>query len=202
MDAQVGRVLDELDRLELANNTIIVLWGDHGWHLGDHGMWCKHTNYEQAAHAPLLFVAPKQPGEQRERGIVEFVDIYPTLCDLAGLERAPHLQGDSLAGSITGISSNDRTQTTDGFALHVYPRRAQPYGALLGHALRTDRWRYVEWQKQDGAIVARELYDLDTDPDETVNLAGQSNYEAVVSEHSALVRAQLEKPDPAGLKRA
>ncbi|HSG71971.1 MAG TPA: sulfatase, partial [Planctomycetaceae bacterium] len=86
MDAQLGRVLDELDRLELANNTIIVLWGDHGYHLGDHGSWTKHTNYEQANRIPILIVAPgvTQPNSS-SKALVETVDIYPTLAELAGL---------------------------------------------------------------------------------------------------------------------
>ena len=89
IDAQLGRVLDELDRSGLSSNTIIVLWGDHGWHLGDHGMWCKHTNYEEATHIPLLISAPgvTKPGT-RARTMVETVDLYPTLCELAGLPDA------------------------------------------------------------------------------------------------------------------
>ncbi len=122
MDAQMGRVLDELDRLKLTDNTIVVLWGDHGWHLGDHGMWCKHTNYEQATRAPLFCAAPGQPGGQRVKDIVEFVDIYPTLCDLAGLERPGHLQGDSLAELVRGRPAPKTQPQTDNLALHVYPR--------------------------------------------------------------------------------
>ena len=140
MDAQLGRVLDELDRLELGDNTIIVLWGDHGWHLGDHGMWCKHTNYEQATRAPLIFAVPGLPKGQRIRDIVEFVDIYPTLCDLAGIERPAQLQGDSLAGVLRATASGEPRQT-DGFALHVYPRNPGQTGPLLGQAVRSDRWR-------------------------------------------------------------
>src|SRR6185295_5075786 len=100
MDAQLGRVLDELDRLGLASNTIIVLWGDHGWHRGDHGMWCKHTNYEQATRIPLLVIAPgvTKPGT-RSGALVETVDLYPTLTELAGLPTPKNpqpLEGKSL----------------------------------------------------------------------------------------------------------
>jgi iduronate 2-sulfatase len=141
MDAQLGRVLDELEKLGLAENTIVILWGDHGWHLGDHGMWCKHTNYEQATHAPLLISAPGKRTSQRTRALVEFVDIYPTLCELAGLEKPTHLQGESLVPII------DAPSTKREAAFQVYPRvrrklalsSATPYGrtmALCGNGGR------------------------------------------------------------------
>jgi arylsulfatase A-like enzyme len=96
MDAQLGRVLDKLDELDLTENTIVVLWGDHGWHLGDHGMWCKHTNYEQAARIPLLIAAPGI-APARTSALVETVDIYPTLGELAGLPTPAGLDGVSFA---------------------------------------------------------------------------------------------------------
>ena len=97
-DANVGKLLDELERLDLADNTIVVLWGDHGWKLGEHDGWCKHTNFENDTHAPLIVRAPgqKAPGG-KTRALVEFVDIYPTLCDLAGLAKPDHLEGTSVA---------------------------------------------------------------------------------------------------------
>jgi iduronate 2-sulfatase len=194
MDAQLGRVLDELEKLGLAENTIVILWGDHGWHLGDHGMWCKHTNYEQATRAPLLISAPGRRTPQRSRSLVEFVDIYPTLCELAGLEKPSHLQGESLVPIL------DAPTTTRAAAFQVYPRGSNETGPLLGHAVRTDRWRYVEWQKADSTAVARELYDIEKDPQETVNLANQSDQAAVVEEHASLLKARLQKPAPDGLK--
>src|SRR4029077_4166233 len=101
MDAQLGRVLDELDRLGLASKTIIILWGDHGWHLGDHGMWCKHTNYEEATHIPLLVIAPgiTAPGS-RSMAMVETVDLYPTLAELAGLPLPGGLDGRSFVPAL------------------------------------------------------------------------------------------------------
>ncbi|MEQ1859244.1 MAG: sulfatase [Chthoniobacteraceae bacterium] len=195
MDAQLGRVLDELDTLGLAKNTIIVLWGDHGWHLGDHGMWCKHSNYEQATRAPLILAAPGKAGGQKTRALAEFVDIYPTLCELAGIEKPAHLQGDSLVPWLTAPGRATKTA-----AHQVYPRGSKETGPLLGHAVRTDRWRYVEWRKKDDSIAARELYDLRDDPTETVNLAGKPEHEADVREHSALVQRRLSAPAPAGLK--
>jgi iduronate 2-sulfatase len=194
MDAQLGRVLDELEKLGLAENTIVILWGDHGWHLGDHGMWCKHTNFEQATHSPLLISAPGRRSPQRSRTLVEFVDIYPTLCDLAGLAKPAHLQGESLV-PILDAPSMKRTA-----AFQVYPRSPKETGPLLGHAVRTDRWRYVEWRKADSTAVARELYDLQDDPQETVNVADQPSKAEVVAEHANLLKVRLGKPAPKGLK--
>ncbi len=196
MDAQLGRVLDTLDELQLTDHTIIVLWGDHGWHLGDHGMWCKHTNYEQATRAPLIIAAPGKPAGRRTAAITEFVDIYPTLCDLAGIEKPFHLQGESLFG----LLSKDQVPPTENSAFQVYPRSNKSHGPMLGQAVRTDRYRYVEWQKKDGTIVARELYDMQNDPGETVNQADNPQLAEVVKTHSALIATQLAKPHPEGLK--
>jgi iduronate 2-sulfatase len=195
MDAQLGVVLDELDKLGLAENTIIVLWGDHGWHLGDHGMWCKHSNYEQATNAPLLFSAPGKKGGQKSSAVVEFNDIYPTICDLAGIAKPSHLQGASLVPLL-----DDPQGTVKAAAFQVYPRGSPETGPLLGQALRTDRWRYVEWQKADKSIADRELYDLQNDPGETENLAGKSEHAATVAELSAMMAKRLAEAPPAGLK--
>lgn len=166
MDAQLGRVLEALDETGLAKNTIIVLWGDHGWHLGDHGMWCKHTNYEQATRIPLIVVVPEssQPGTST-RSLVETVDIYPTLCELAGLPAPTGLDGSSFAATL----HNSTAQTKDSI-IHVYPR-----GQLLGRAIRTVRHRLVEWKKPGAAAdtAELELYDYDRDPLESTNIAVQ-----------------------------
>ena len=164
MDAQVGRVLNALDRTGLAENTIVVLWGDHGWHLGDHGMWCKHTNYEQAARIPLLVVAPGvTKAEQATESLVESVDLYPTLCELAGIEPPEGLNGASFAATLQDLSA-----PTDNVALHVYPRQQR-----IGRAVRTPRYRLVEWKvpgaSADSAVL--ELYDYESDPTETKNVA-------------------------------
>ena len=183
MDAQVGKVLAALDETGLAENTIIVFWGDHGWHLGDHGMWCKHSNYEQAAHIPLLVVAPgvTSPGAV-SAALVESVDVYPTLCSLAGLETPTELDGASFADNL-------RDPAADGepVAFHVYPR-----GDRLGRAVRTPRHRLVEW-KQPGAAADTaelELYDYESDPGETKNLAAEQP--KVVAELRALLATQPE----------
>src|SRR4029079_8088962 len=101
MDAQVGRVRDAVKYQGLADETIVILWGDHGWHLGDHGMWSKHTNYEEAAHIPLIVVAPGVTTPRTEtKALVETVDLYPTLCELAGLPFRPELAGRSFVPTL------------------------------------------------------------------------------------------------------
>ena len=166
MDAQLGRVLDAVDETGLSKNTIIVLWGDHGWHLGDHGMWCKHSNYEQAARIPLLVVAPGvSEGGAVSKALVESVDIYPTLCNLAGLPVPENLDGTSFDAAL-----KDPGATTKEAVFHVYPRRN-----MIGRAARTARHRLVEWKRPgadaDSAIL--ELYDYEADPAETKNLAAE-----------------------------
>ena len=191
MDAQVGRVLDELERLGLAENTIVVLWGDHGWHLGDHGMWCKHTNYEQAARIPLLISAPGAAtgaaAGVKSASLVESVDLYPTLCQLAGLPIPGGLDGRSFVDTLRDPSAPAREHAT-----HVYPRVGPIQQKLLGRAVRTARYRLVEWKAFGAAPESAELelYDYTSDPLETENLAAQQP--AVVAELRSLLVQQPE----------
>lgn len=182
MDAQLGRVVSELDRLGLAQNTIIVLWGDHGWHLGDHGIWCKHTNYEQATRIPLLVAAPGAKAGAKTTALAETVDIYPTLCDLAGVPAPSGLDGRSFAATL-----RDPAAPTKDHTIHVYPRTGSNKTPLIGRAIRTARHRLVEWKKigtpADSAEL--ELYDYEADPLETKNLSAQQP--SVVAELRALL---------------
>ena len=168
VDAQIGKVLDELDRLQLTDNTIVVLWGDHGWHLGDHGLWTKHTNYEQANRIPLIIVAPgvTKAGSSTMQ-LAESVDVYPTLAELAGLPKPAGPQAiDGL--SLVSVLRDPAVRVRD-HAYHMFPRK------ILGRAIRTERYRLVEWNKAGApAEEARlELYDYETDPNESKNLAGE-----------------------------
>jgi iduronate 2-sulfatase len=183
-DAQIGKVLAVVDSTGLAKNTIIVLWGDHGWHLGDHGMWCKHTNYEEATHIPLIIAAPGVTPRigQTTLALVESVDIYPTLCDLAGLPVPKKLDGSSFSDILRhpGIAR-------DSPIFHVYPR-----GKRLGRAVRTARYRLVEWKEpgasRDEAVL--ELYDYQSDPGENRNLVDDKP--EVVRELRAILDRQPE----------
>lgn len=180
MDAQLGRVLDALDENGFGKNTIIVLWGDHGWHLGDHGMWCKHTNYEQAARIPLIISAPGMKSGVKTQSLVETVDLYPTLCDLASVPSAAtqKLEGTSFAATL-----KDPAKPTKDSIIHVYPRGQ----GLLGRAIRTERYRLVEWKKPGASADSAtfELYDYETDPLETKNLATEQP--AVVTQMRAIL---------------
>ncbi|TDJ68875.1 MAG: iduronate sulfatase [Planctomycetota bacterium] len=173
VDAQVGKVLAELERLELARDTIVVLWSDHGWYLGEHGMWAKMGNFEEALRAPVILRAPGARAGAASRGLVELVDLYPTLCELTGLTPPPHLEGTSFAPL---LAEPDRPWKRAVFSQH--PASLD----IMGYSVRTDRWRFTSWRRaSDGAELARELYDHDADPFENVNLAEREDYAATVA---------------------
>ncbi|MCR9293593.1 MAG: sulfatase [bacterium] len=159
-DAQIGRILDELQELGLAQNTIVVLWGDHGWQLGEHGMWNKHSCFETSMHAPLLVAAPTEgsvkPGS-RVRSLVEFIDIYPSLCELTGLPLPEHLQGQSFVPLM-----RDPNLPGKPFAIGRYRQ---------GDTIRADNFRFTEYSNAEGRITGTMLYDHRVDPDENSNVA-------------------------------
>jgi arylsulfatase A-like enzyme len=178
-DAQVGKLLEALDRNGFRDNTIVILWGDHGWQLGEHGLWCKHSNFEIAARAPLILSAPKQPKRgTKTNALVEFVDVYPTLVELAGLAKPDGLEGASL---VPLMENPDRTWKSAAFS--QYPRA----GGIMGHSMRTDRYRFTAWGKPGEEPSALELYDHQNDPSETENLAKRPDHFALVEK----LRAQL-----------
>jgi len=186
MDAQLGRVLDELDRLGLRDNTIIVLWGDHGWKLGEHDAWCKHTNCEHDTNAPLLVAAPGLPQRGvRTNALVEFVDIYPTLADLAGLPLPAHLEGLSFKPV---LERPDRSWKTAAFSQYPRSLDGKP---IMGYSMRTDRHRFTVWvQRNDHSKVAAvELYDHQNDPQENTNVAAVPANAALVERLMAQWRA-------------
>ena len=166
-DAQIGKLLDELDRLELADNTIVVLWGDHGWNLGEHTLWCKHSCYETSLHAPLIVKAPGITGGKKTAGLTEFIDIYPSLCELAGLPAPGHLQGRSFV------------------PLMKEPNRPWKPAAISrfqnGDTIRTSDSRFTEYTDGGGKLISRMLYDHRTDPGEDVNVAEHEGPEDTVT---------------------
>lgn len=175
-DAQIMQLLDELDRLNIRENTIVVLWGDHGWHLGDHGLWNKHTNFEQATHTLLMMSVPGKERGIRPTTLCEFVDVFPSLCDLNDLPIPKYLDGKSLVQAINKPDTEIRN-----YALSQYPRG----NGIMGYSIRTARFRYTEWMDKNFTtampydkkhVVAREMYDYRKDPLETENIANKPEY--------------------------
>jgi arylsulfatase A-like enzyme len=190
VDAQLGILLNTLDSLGTLKNTVIVIWGDHGWHLGDHDMWGKHTNFEQATRSPLIFSAPGlKPGKSTSP--TEHIDIFPTLCNLTGVPVPAQLEGKSLQP----IMLNNKASVKE-FAISQYPRKLKKEeaqklgyanGKLMGYSLRTDKYRYTIWmndftskQTYDAKkMYAAELYDYVKDPLEKVNVVNDKKYKAI-----------------------
>ena len=175
VDAQIGRVLDALDRLKLADNTVVVFWSDHGYHLGEHGLWMKQSCFEESARVPLIISAP---GKRRGAGcsrIVELLDLYPTLVELAGFDIPKGLHG----ASLVPLLNNPKAEWNRPAFTQVQR------GSFPGHSVRTERWRYTEW---DGGVKGMELYDHKTDRHELKNLAADSRYASVVAEMKALAK--------------
>lgn len=200
IDTQVGLLLGELDRLDLADETIVVLWSDHGFKLGEHNSWCKQTNYEIDTRVPLLIYDPGSAGNGRaSESLVELVDIYPTLCDLAGLKIPDELEGVSLKPV---LKNPDRTVKTA--AVSQFLRR-QKNRELMGYAYRTKRWRYIEWlDRKTGGTVDRELFDHAADSSESVSIAGDAENAALLDRLGSELRAMLPRPlaaDQAGTTR-
>jgi iduronate 2-sulfatase len=175
VDTQIGHVLDALDRLKLTDKTVVVFWSDHGYHLGEHGLWMKQSCFEESARVPLIIAAP---GKQRGRAcsrIVELLDLYPTLVELAGFEVPKHLHGASLVPLLKDPNFHWSRPAFTQVQRTNFP----------GHSVRTDRWRYTEWDFGEKGI---ELYDHKSDPRELKNLANNPRYTNVVRELKALAK--------------
>lgn len=190
MDAQVGILLNTLESQGTLDNTIIVLWGDHGWHLGDHDLWHKHTNFEEATRAPLIIAGPGIKAG-KTNSLTEFVDVFPTICDLAGVPIPKNLDGKSLKS----LMLNNKTKGKE-YAISQYPRKLKKAemtklgyteAKMMGYSLRTDQYRYTIWMNDftskqpfsENKIYASELYDYVKDPLEEVNVVNDKNYTSI-----------------------
>ena len=173
-DFLIGQLLNELNRLGLRENTIVILWGDHGWNLREHGMWCKHCNFETSLHSPLIVSAPGFRYNIQSSGLVEYVDIYPSLCELTGLPKPDHLQGSSFV------------------PLMKEPNREWKRAVISrwqkGDSIRTQRYRYTEWTDDKGNVTARMLYDHKRDPMENINVAEQIEHRDRAQSMSGLLK--------------
>ncbi len=187
VDAQIGKVMAAMDKNKLWDNTVVVFWSDHGYHLGQHGLWMKQSLFEESARVPMIIIAPGSKGNgQSSPRTVEFVDLYPTLADLTGLKPPSNLQGKSL-----------KPLLDDPQGKWEKPAFTQVWrGSFAGHSVRTERWRYTEW---DGGKQGVELYDQDADPKEFTNLTSDAKFAATVSELKALVdKNWMNEYKPAG----
>jgi uncharacterized sulfatase len=177
MDAQLGRVLAKLDALGQRDNTIVVLWGDHGWHLSEKGMWAKGTLFEVSARGPMMICDPRRGGGKVSKRVVEYLDLFPTLTDLCGLPRPPWVEGTSLRPLLEDPSARwDRVAYT-----------VQTRNWFVGRSVRDERWRYTEWDEgRRGAA----LYDHDVDGSEMRNLVEDKSHAEVVGRMKRLLRAK------------
>jgi len=191
MDAQVGRVLAALERLGLADNTIVVFISDHGYHLGEHGLWQKMSIFEESARVPLIIAGPgvKARG-QVAKAPVGLVDLYPTLAELCNVKAPKNLQGQSLAAMLQDAAAPGRGWTVS----QVSRGGGKRGGRFFGYTIRTPRWRYTEW---DSGEKGRELYDHDADPRELTNLADKGDQAETVKQLSAQLRSAVGKTFPA-----
>jgi iduronate 2-sulfatase len=174
MDAQVGKLLDELDRLKLTDSTLVVFWSDHGFQLGDHTLWCKTSNFELDARVPLIIAPPEGSTTKTTDAIVELLDLYPTITERCGLPVPDGVEGVSLNPLIDG-----KKKSVKPAALTQHPRPAY-YGdsmQAMGTSLRTPRFRYTEWRsRDDNELIGAELYDHQIDPAESVNRVDAEPY--------------------------
>jgi len=177
-DAQIGRVLAELDRLGLRDNTVVILWGDHGWNLGEHGLWCKHCNFETSLHSPLIVRGPGIQAGMKTNALTEYLDIYPSLCELCGLPLPGHLQGRSFVPLLKDPN---------------LPWKKAVFSRYFrGDSVKTDQYRYTEWRRKDGEIYARMLYDHNVDWVENVNISELPGNKELVNKLSNMLQGLRE----------
>ncbi len=186
MDAQVGILIEALDRLKLSDETIVVFISDHGYHTAHHGMWHKETLFEQSARVPLIIVAPGKARGAVSSRVVELLDLYPTLAKLSGFSAPEALQGQSLVPLL-----EDPKASWPGAAVTIEGRTDEDgRRTFIGRSIRTERYRYTEWEEGRRGV---ELYDHTADPDEFVNLARKPESSEVVEKLRLLLRSRLDR---------
>ena len=170
IDAQIGMLLSRLDSLNLTENTIVFILGDHGWSLGEHGLWAKHSPFDLATRTPLIVRTPDHLNgtskSGKSHGLVEFVDIFPTITELTKLKKLDQLDGESFAAQLKNPSSQGKSA--------VFPRWA------IAEIIKTDQYSYTEWRDKRGGVLERMLYDHNLDPEETYNVSGEPEYAEIV----------------------
>jgi iduronate 2-sulfatase len=173
-DAQIGMLLEELKKSGLDKNTIVVLWGDHGWNLGEHGLWCKHCNFNTSLNAPLIFKVPGLTKGEKNNSITEFIDIYPTICELTGLPLPEHLEGQSLTGRL-----NDPEKEETDYAVSKF---------FAGVTLIEGEYFYTEFLDKNDSTLATMMYNHNIDPDENMNISYEVDNKEMVRNLSLRLR--------------
>lgn len=174
VDSQVGRVLDELENLGLNENTIVVLWGDHGWQLGEHELWCKHSNFNTSTRIPLIFKIPGKLTDVKQESLVETVDIYPTLCELAGINAPIHVQGKSFMQLLDNPKAEGKKA--------IFSR-----SNLGGETILTKTHAYTEFYDKDGQLKSTMLFDLVNDPNENENIVDKAKSQDIIAQMTELL---------------
>ncbi|MFN7137771.1 MAG: sulfatase [Limisphaerales bacterium] len=199
VDAQIGRVLTELDRLGLREKTVVILWSDHGYQLGEHATWNKRTNWEIATRVPLVISAPGQKAKGRKTdALVELVDMYPTLVELCGLPLPPKIEGTSF---VPLLENEKRPWKTAAFSVYVNKIPELGPGNAFGRAMRTDRYRFIEWSAPGSDKRVYELYDHKNDPQGNVNVANLPKNKDLVASLTRQLHAGWQSATPAGSGR-
>lgn len=200
LDAQLGKVLDALEKSGLASNTIITFAGDHGYHIGEHEQWGKTSNFEYDAHVPLLISAPGcTEAGKKTRSLAELLDLFPTLCDLCELPKPAQLEGISLAPVLGDAAAAPRAVARTQHPRPAYYDREPPFQPkTMGYSIRADRVRYTEWRDwKTGEIIARELYDHESDKAELRNAIGDTHLATALKEaQDRIAREFPVKPHP------
>jgi len=189
-DANIGKVLDALERTGQRDNTIIILWGDHGWHLGENSLWGKESNFERSLRTALIAADPRIPGGKSTQALVELVDIYPTICELVGLPVPEHVEGTSF---VPLLLDGSQPWKEAAFSCFVRPDRDK-----AGMSVRTDRYRYTEWRDAAGNFKGHTLFDLKEDSEENINIVDNPEMARVVREMQALLSTGWKGAQPRG----
>lgn len=184
LDRNVGLLLEALAESPAASNTVVILWSDHGWKLGDHSSWCKHTNFEIDTRVPLIIRHPGMASATGETiALVELVDLYPTICEVCGLEKPDHLQGKSF---LTVLQNPDSSHRDAAYSSYPHRNKKQP---VIGHSIRTSQHRYTEWwDKESDEVLDSILSDLQADPGEQTTVRGN---DALKAQFATLLRARV-----------
>jgi iduronate 2-sulfatase len=189
VDAQIGKLVQRLKDLNLYDNTIIIIWGDHGWKLGEHNSWCKQSNYNIDIQTPMIVYDPGQKNRGKQTfAITELVDIFPSLCEMCGIEVPDYMEGTSFVPLIEHPEKEWKTAAFSQF--HRRPKVTPDGKRYMGYSMKTHKYHYIEWYKwnlepkQKGEYITNELYDSVKDPDENRNIAGDEGYKALIKELS------------------